>query len=56
MINEIPHNKLIRGVMIVKSEYVSHVIDFLEKQSVTYHTRIVEFSEDDCNALELSKE
>jgi hypothetical protein len=55
ILNDIPHNKLIRGVIILKSEDASKVMDFLQKQSAIYHTRIVEFSEEDCNAMGLSK-
>ena len=56
ILDEILHNKLIRGVIIVKSEEASQVIEFLEKQSAQYHIRIVELSKDDCIALGLSTE
>ncbi len=56
ILDEIPHNKLIRGVIIVKSKDASQVIDFLNKQSASYHTRVVELSDEDCNALGLSIE
>lgn len=56
ILDEIPHNKLIRGVIIVKSEEASQVIEFLEKQSAQYHIRVVELSKEDCIALGLSTE
>ncbi len=56
ILDEIPHNKLIRGVIIVKSEDASQVIDFLKKQSAIYYTRIIELTEEDCTALGLSTE
>ncbi|MDO8729559.1 MAG: hypothetical protein Q7K26_06835 [bacterium] len=56
ILDEIPHNKLIRGVIIVKSKEASQVIEFLEKQSAQYHIRVVELSKDDCAALGLSTE
>jgi len=56
ILDEIPHNKLIRGVVILKSEEASQVIEFLEKQSAQYHIRVVELSKEDCIALGLSTE
>ena len=56
ILDEIPHNKLIRGVIIVKSEEASQVIEFLEKQSAQYHIRVVELSKEDCIVLGLSTE
>ena len=56
ILDEIPHNKLIRGVIIVKSEEASQVIEFLDKKSAQYHIRVVEFSKEDCIALGLSTE
>ncbi len=54
ILDDIPHNKLIRGVIIVKSKNADQVVDFLKKQFASYHTRVVELSDDDCNALGLS--
>ncbi len=56
ILDEIPHNKLIRGVIIVKSEEANKVIEFLEKQFAQYHIRVVELSKEDCIALGLSME
>src|SRR5660398_248062 len=56
ILDEIPHNKLIRGVIIVKSNEAKQVIEFLEKQSAQYHIRVVELSKEDCTALGLSTE
>ena len=53
ILDDIPHNKLIRGVIIVKSKDAGIVIDFLKKESANYHIRIVEFSEEDCNVMGL---
>ena len=56
ILDKIPHNKLIRGVIIVKSEEARQVIEFLEKETAQYHVRVVELSKEDCIALGLSKE
>jgi NOL1/NOP2/fmu family ribosome biogenesis protein len=56
ILDEIPHNKLIRGVVILKSKDARQVIEFLEKQSAQYHIRVVELSKEDCIAMGLSTE
>jgi len=56
ILDDIPHNKLIRGVIIVKSKDAGIVIDFLKKESANYHIRIVEFSEEDFNVMGLPPE
>lgn len=56
ILDDIPHNRLIRGVIIVKSKDANQVIEFLEKQFASYHTRVVEFSDEDCDVMGLSKE
>lgn len=56
ILDDIPHNKLIRGVIIVKSKDTGTVIDFLKKESASYHIRVVELSEEDCNIMGLPNE
>ncbi len=56
ILDYIPHNKLIRGVIIVKTKDADTVIDFLKKKSASYHIRVVEFSEEDYNVMGLPPE
>ena len=53
LLDDIPHNKLIRGVIIVLAEDVDQVTSFLERHSAIYHVRIVELTDDDRISLEL---
>lgn len=56
ILDDIPHNKLIRGVIIVKSKDAGTVMEFLKKESACYHIRVVELSEEDCKAMSLPLE
>ena len=56
LLDDIPHIKLIRGVIIVRTEDVEQVTSFLKRYSATYHVRIVELTDEDCIALELPTE
>ena len=56
ILDNIPHNKLIRGVIVVKSTDAGIVIDFLNKESASYHIRVVELSEEDLNVMGLLHE
>jgi len=45
--DEIPYNKLIRGVIIIRADDVGRVTEFLEQHSAEYHVRVVELTERD---------
>ena len=44
LLDEIPHVKLIRGVVIVRKEDAKKLIDFLKKFNAEYHVKIVELT------------
>ena len=44
---DIPHRKLLRGVVILRGEDVPEVLDFLGKYSVTLHVREIKLTPDD---------
>lgn len=53
LLDDIPHNKLIRGVIIIQNNDIEKVIDFLKQHSALYHVRAVELTNDDCSAMGL---
>jgi len=53
LLDDIPYNKLIRGVVIVRPEDADRVIEFLQEHSATIHVRSVELEAEDCKALGL---
>ena len=44
---DIPHRKLLRGVVILRGEDVPEVLDFLGKYSVMLHVREIRLTPDD---------
>ncbi len=55
-LDEIPYNKLIRGVIIIRTGDVGQVTEFLEQHSAEYHVRLVELTEGDREVMGLSVE
>lgn len=53
LLDDIPHNKLIRGVIIVQNNDVEKVTEFLTQHSAHYRVRVVELTKDDCSAMGL---
>ena len=53
LLDDIPHIKLIRGVIITQTKHKEQIIKFLEQHSAHYHTRTVELTKRDCKTLEL---
>ncbi len=51
LLDDIPHHRLIRQVVIVRSQDASTVIDFLERYFLEIHIRQVELTEEDCSIL-----
>ena len=56
LLDDIPHNKIIRGVIIVRTEDVEMVTSFLERHSAIYHIRTVELTNEDHIALDMPTE
>ena len=56
LLDDIPHNKLIRGVIIVHAEDVERVTSFLDQNSAIYHVRTVELTHEDRVALGMPTE
>ncbi len=50
------YNKLIREVIIIRTDDVGRVAEFLEQHSAEYHVRVVELTEVDREVMELSVE
>ena len=46
-LENIPHRKLLRGVIIIRTEDVPQVLGFLEKYSLTLYVREVKLTGDD---------
>ena len=55
-LDEIPYNKLIRGIIIIQTDDVGQVTEFLEQYSAEYHVRVVELTERDHEVMGLSVE
>jgi hypothetical protein len=51
----IPHRKLIRGVLIIPSEYSDEVVDFLHMYNAEVYIRNVVLTSDDIRILGLDK-
>ncbi len=52
LLDEIPHVRLIRGVVIVRTEDAQAVVDFLKTLRAEAHVRTVRLTEDDRRTLE----
>lgn len=53
LLDEIPHVKLIRGVLIIDKNDLKQIIDFLEEYNAEIYTRKIELSKEDCKKLKL---
>ena len=56
LLDDIPHNKIIRGVIIVRTEDEEKVTSFLERHSAIYHVRNVELTDEDRIVLDMPTE
>lgn len=52
LLDEIPHRKLLRGVIIIESKNLEKVVDFLERYDATVHFREIKLSKEDREILE----
>jgi hypothetical protein len=55
LLDHIPHRKLIRGVLIIPSEYGDEVVDFLHMYNAEVYIRNVVLTSDDIRILGLDK-
>lgn len=53
LLDDIPHHRLIRQVIITRLEDAEKVIEFLKKHGATIYTRIVELTEEDYKILKV---
>ncbi len=47
ILDDIPHHRIIRQVVIVRTEDAVRVVEFLEKNDALVHTRVVELTGED---------
>jgi len=52
LLDEIPHRKLLRGVIIIQQEHLKIVLDFLASYEAEVHVREVTLSQEDVRILE----
>lgn len=51
LLDDIPHNKLIRGVIIIQPEHAEQIIEFLDQHSAQHYLRMIKLTEEDHKAL-----
>jgi hypothetical protein len=56
LLDHIPHRKLIRGVLIIPSEYSGEVVEFLDRYNAEVYIRDVVLTSNDVQMLELIEE
>lgn len=56
LLDDIPHRRIIRQVVIIRIEDAKKIVDFLKKYNAEIHTRIVNLTQDDCKILGLPLE
>lgn len=52
LLDDIPYRKLLRGVIIIRSENLETVLDFLEKYNAEVHVRDVKLTDNDSDVLD----
>ncbi len=55
-LEEIPHRKLLRGLIILRKEDAENVIDLLSKYDFTVYLRAIKLTIDDDNVLRNTQE
>jgi len=54
LLDDIPHRRIIRQVIIVRTEDSEKIVEFLREYNADIHLRIVELTKDDISSLGLS--
>lgn len=47
LLDDIPHRKLLRGVIVIRKEHLRRVVDFLEQYHAEKHVREIKLSDED---------
>lgn len=55
LLDEIPHNKLIRSVLVIKKEDHDKIVSFLDKYNARYFVREVKLTKEDMDKLKIYK-
>jgi len=56
LLDDIPHCRIIRQVVIIRTEDAEKIVNFLKKYNAEIYTRIVNLTQEDCQILGLSIE
>ena len=51
LLDDVPHHRIIRQVVIVRTEDANKVVEFLESYGATIHMRVVELTSEDIAML-----
>ena len=51
ILDDIPHHRIIRQVVIIRTEDADKIVEFLEKYGALVHTRVVELTSEDVKFL-----
>lgn len=55
LLDDIPYRKLIRGVIIIKKQYLETILEFLNNYDVEVHVREIKLTKEDRRILRVSK-
>jgi len=53
LLDDIPHHKIIRGVLIIKTEDLKKITEFLQNYSADVHIRVVKLNGEDRKVLKV---
>jgi hypothetical protein len=56
LLDDIPHRKLIRGVILIGPDDVDDIVDFLQRYGAEIHIRQIEFTDEDRRSLGVDHE
>jgi len=56
LLDDVPYNKLMRGVIVIQNENLARVLEFINQYSANYRIRVVELTEEDRKAMGLTTE
>jgi len=53
LLDEIPYRKIIRGTLIIRTQDLKKITDFLQEYSAEIHIRVVKLTEEDVEILKM---
>ncbi len=53
LLDDIPHRKIIRGILIIRTQDLKKVTNFLQEYDAEIHIRVVKLTEEDVEILKL---